>query len=150
VYLVRHAHAGSRAAWSDDDALRPLSPKGTRQAEAILQRLDGEPIGTVVSSPARRCTETVEPLARALDCKVDRRDEFLEGADPATAIVLLLEMAPRNPVICSHGDLIPKMIRRLVADGMKTKDPNISQKGSLWLIEVDDGRPVKGKYYPPS
>ena len=91
-----------------------------------------------------------QPLARRLDCKVDMREEFFEGADPATAISLLLEMAPQNPVICSHGDLIPKMIRRLVADGMKTKDPNISQKASLWLIEVDNGRPVKGKYYPPS
>ena len=50
--------------------------------------------------------------------------------------------------MCSHGDLIPKMIRRLVGAGMRTKDANISQKGSLWVIEVEKGRPVKGKYYP--
>jgi hypothetical protein len=61
-----------------------------------------------------------------------------------------MELAPKNPVVCSHGDLIPKMIRRLAADGMKTKDPNLSQKGSLWVISVEKGRAVKARYHPPS
>jgi 8-oxo-dGTP diphosphatase len=149
VYLVRHAHAGSRSAWHDDDDLRPLSQKGARQASSLLDRLDGETIGCIVSSPSRRCIETVEPLAERLHKEIDIRKEFLEGADPDDAIESLTELAPRNPVICSHGDLIPKMIRRLVAAGTKTKDANISQKGSLWVIDVDNGRPVKARYYPP-
>jgi phosphohistidine phosphatase SixA len=149
VYLVRHAHAGSRASWAEDDDLRPLSPKGARQADALRERLDDAAVGCVVSSPSRRCVETVEPLARELGTKIDTRKEFLEGADPEGALDLLLELAPRDPVVCSHGDLIPKMIRRLVGSGMRTKDANISQKGSLWVIEVEKGRPVKGKYYPP-
>jgi phosphohistidine phosphatase SixA len=149
VYLVRHAHAGSRAAWDDDDDLRPLSQKGTRQAKDLLARFDDENVGCVVSSPSRRCVETVEPLAKRLGTDIDIRKEFLEGADPDDAIASLLKLAPRNPVVCSHGDLIPKMIRRLVAAGMRTKDANISQKGSLWVIEVDKGRPKKARYYPP-
>ena len=28
VYLIRHAHAGSRSGWDGDDDRRPLSPKG--------------------------------------------------------------------------------------------------------------------------
>ena len=149
VYLVRHAHAGSRAAWHDDDDLRPLSQKGRRQAASLLGRLDDEPVGYVVSSPSQRCIETVEPLAEHIGAEIDIRKEFLEGADPDEAVTSLLKLAPRNPVACSHGDLIPKMIRRLVGAGMKTKDPNISQKGSLWVIEVEKGRPVKARYYPP-
>jgi phosphohistidine phosphatase SixA len=149
VYLVRHAHAGSRAAWDGDDDLRPLSPKGTRQAKWLSERLHGDPIGVVVSSPSRRCVETVEPIASMVGTKIDVRKAFAEGADPDEAVLLLLELASVDPVVCSHGDLIPKMIRRLVGDGMKTKDANISQKGSLWLIDVHKGRPVKGKYYPP-
>jgi phosphohistidine phosphatase SixA len=149
VYLVRHAHAGSRASWADDDDLRPLSPKGTRQANALRDRLDDAAVGCIVSSPSRRCVETVEPLARRLGMPVDTRKELLEGADPDDALALVLSLASRDPVVCSHGDLIPKMIRRLVGSGMKTKDANISQKGSLWVIEVDKKRPLKAKYYPP-
>lgn len=150
VYLVRHAHAGSRAGWHDDDDLRPLSPKGTRQAETLLARLEDESVGCVVSSPSRRCVETLEPLAEKLATGIDIHKEFLEGADPDDALTLLMELAPRNPVVCSHGDLIPKMIRRLVGQGMKTKDANISQKGSLWVLEIDKGRAVKARYYPPA
>jgi 8-oxo-dGTP diphosphatase len=149
VYLVRHAHAGSRAAWQGDDDLRPLSPKGSRQADALVERIDCGSVGTVVSSPAQRCIETVTPIAAEAGTKVRARKELLEGADPDAAVALLLELAPRTPVVCSHGDLIPKMIRRLVADGMKTKDANISQKGSLWVIEVEKGKPIRARYHPP-
>lgn len=150
VYLVRHAHAGSRSSWDGDDDERPLSPKGIRQAELLREQLDDTEPGCVVSSPARRCVETVEPLARRLGMKIETYDELVEGADPDDALALVLDLAARNPVVCSHGDLIPKMIRRLVGAGMKTKDANISQKGSLWLIELDKRRPVRAKYYPPA
>lgn len=150
VYLVRHAHAGSRAAWSGDDDQRPLSPTGKRQTDALLQRLGGLRVGCVVSSPSLRCVETVQPLARSLGVEVDMRKELYEGADADDALALLMELAPSDPAVCTHGDLIPKLIRRLVGEGMKTKDANVSQKGSLWVIEVDDGRPVKAKYYPPA
>lgn len=150
VYLVRHAHAGSRGSWPDDDGLRPLSAKGRRQAEALVERIDGHAVGQVVSSPLRRCVETVEPLASKLGAEVVERKELVEGADPDDAFELLMQLAPHNPVLCSHGDLIPKLVRRLVAAGMKTKDPNISQKGSLWVIEIEKGHPAKGRYYPPS
>jgi 8-oxo-dGTP diphosphatase len=156
VYLVRHAHAGSRAAWHDDDDLRPLSAKGARQAAGLIDRVDGaaksskSAVRRVVSSPARRCVETVEPIAEHFGCKVTTKKELAEGADPDDALALVLGMASSSPVVCSHGDLIPKMIRRLVAKGMKTKDANISQKGSLWVVEIEKGRPTKGRYYPPA
>jgi 8-oxo-dGTP diphosphatase len=149
VYLVRHAHAGSRAAWHGDDVLRPLSTKGSRQADALVERIDCDAVGAVVSSPAQRCVETVLPIAARAGMELTTRKELLEGADPDAAVELLLELAPRTPVLCSHGDLIPKMIRRLVADGMKTKDANISQKASLWVIDVAEGRPIKARYHPP-
>jgi 8-oxo-dGTP diphosphatase len=150
VYLVRHAHAGSRAAWSGDDDQRPLSPKGDRQTGALVRQPSELGVGCVVSSPSLRCVQTVQPLARALGIEVDTREELYEGADADDALALMMKLAPHDPAVCTHGDLIPKMIRRLIGEGMKTKDANVSQKGSMWVIEVDDGRPVKGKYYPPA
>ncbi|MFP5332364.1 MAG: NUDIX domain-containing protein, partial [Acidimicrobiia bacterium] len=35
VWLVRHAAAGDRSTWTDDDRVRPLTPKGRNQARAI-------------------------------------------------------------------------------------------------------------------
>jgi hypothetical protein len=52
-------------------------------------------------------------------------------------------------VVVSHGDVIPKVIRRLTADGMRTKDANISQKGSWWTLQTNGGRFLRGRYHAP-
>lgn len=149
VHLVRHAHAGSRSAWTGDDGLRPLSAKGRGQAEGMAERLKGEPITCIVSSPSRRCVETAEPLARMLGIEIEERHELLEGGDPDAVIGLLGRLAPEDAVVVSHGDVIPKVIRRLTADGMHTKDANVSQKGSWWTLLANDGRFVRGRYHAP-
>jgi phosphohistidine phosphatase SixA len=70
LYVVRHAHAGSRSAWLEDDRLRPLSDKGRLQAKAIAERI--VPLGpsVLLTSPYLRCQQTLEPLAR---CALRRR-----------------------------------------------------------------------------
>jgi phosphohistidine phosphatase SixA len=149
AFLIRHAHAGSRSGWKGDDSLRPLSPKGHQQAGRIVERLAHEPITRILSSPALRCTETVEPLGDELGCEVEVDERLSEGADPDDAIELMYQLASAVPAFCSHGDLIPKMVRRLVAKGMKIKDANISQKGSFWVVEIEDHQAVRGRYVPP-
>jgi 8-oxo-dGTP diphosphatase len=150
VYLIRHAHAGSRSDWRGDDRERPISAKGRAQEASLRKRLADQPVGRVLSSPSRRCIETVEGIADDVGVEVEIRPELDEGSDPDAALALLTELTDTNPVICSHGDLLPKLLRRFTAAGMKTKDASISQKGSLWVIEMDDGRPAKGRYYPPA
>ncbi len=111
--------------------------------------LGDEPIVRVFSSPARRCIETVEPLATHLGLKVKRLVELGEGADPFEAIAVLREQGDRDVALCSHGDLIPKVIRRLIGAGMRTRDANISQKGSIWVLGTDQGTITKARYVPP-
>jgi 8-oxo-dGTP diphosphatase len=149
VFLVRHAHAGTRSSWGGQDVDRPISPKGRQQAAGIMALLADAEIRAVLSSPAARCVGTVEPLAeaRGLSVVIDKR--LSEGADALPCIETVLDPGSQGLVLCSHGDLIPKVIRRLVADGMRTNDPNLSQKGSIWVLEVDDGHAVSGRYLPP-
>ena len=149
VYLVRHAHAGNRSGWDGDDAARPLSPKGRQQADGLLDWLDGRTIDRVVSSPAARCRETVAPLADAHGLDIVDDPRLAEGGNARSCIDALVTSGG-DVVLCSHGDLIPKVIRQLRADGMHTKDPNLSQKGSTWVLEVEDGRVVAGRYHPPA
>lgn len=149
LYLVRHAHAGSRAGWNGaDDRERPLSDKGHAQARHFASEVAGASIRKLWSSPAIRCVQTLEPLADALDADVKVAPELAEGADPDAAIAFLVAHARHDTAFCSHGDLIPKVIRRLASNGMRTTDPSIATKGSWWVLEVDGGRIVTGRYVP--
>jgi 8-oxo-dGTP diphosphatase len=149
VYLLRHAHAGNRAQWQGSDAARPLSAKGDAQAEALADLLGDKAIHRVVSSPTERCTRTVAPLADRLGLAVRTRKVLAADADPADAITYLLRQAAQNPVLCTHGELMPKIIRRLRESGMKGHDANIAQKAAGWVLDVEDGSVVRGRYLPP-
>ena len=149
MYLVRHAHAGNRSSWGGDDDDRPLSPKGRGQADGLLEWLADRPITRVLSSPSARCTETVAPLADAHGLEVETDRRLAEGGGAKPCIEAMLALSGDDVVLCSHGDLIPKVIRQLRSDGMDTKDPNLSQKGSTWVLEISGGKVVSGRYHPP-
>jgi 8-oxo-dGTP diphosphatase len=153
VYLVRHGHAASRSRWLGDDDRRPLSATGVLQAEYLVTLLGHADIKQICSSPSVRCTETVAPLARKLGLEIVECQELTEGAEPEDAVTFLLQQAhaaaPGDVVICSHGDLIPRVIRRLAASGTRTIDPNLAQKGSVWELNYDGQTVVEGRYLPP-
>lgn len=151
IYLVRHAHAGSRSAWEGDDRERPLSSRGRGQAAWLTERLGGEKVRRIVTSPHRRCVETVEPLAAALDREVVVDERLAEGADPQDAAEWLVSLSPKTVVACSHGDLIPKVLRYLAAGDLELEDPLLDAKGSIWVLDGDDarGRPTHGRYVAP-
>jgi len=150
IFLARHAHAGKRSEWASDDRLRPLSDRGIKQSEGLVAVVSDIVVGRIISSPYVRCMQTVQPLATKFDIAVETSDEFGEGADDEIAYRLLLELNDHDGVACSHGDVIPHLLRRLVADGMDTDGPLIDQKGSTWIIEMRNGRPFHGRYVPPS
>jgi 8-oxo-(d)GTP phosphatase len=151
IYLIRHAHAAPRSAWAGDDSRRPLSPKGRRQSEHLRELLAGEPTGRILTSPARRCIETVTPLAVARGVPVEEADELAEGAGGKGALRLALRHAGDNPVLCSHGDVIPRILTLLHAAGVRSVIENVAAKGSLWTFAVGaDGTIVSGTYHPPA
>lgn len=155
LYLVRHAHAGSRSAWDADDIDRPLSPRGCKQALHLSTVLAGATPVVVSSSPAVRCVQTVEPVAAAHGLTVTIEPLLFEGLDAGRAISALIKTATDSNgdvVACSHGDLIPRAMGLLVSDGVKLEGPEgpaMSKKGSMWAIEIADGRAVAASYHPP-
>ena len=74
VYLVRHGDAGSKAEWDGPDLARPLSETGRRQAAGLVARLRRYPVHRILSSPADRCRQTVQPLASRLRLAVEVTD----------------------------------------------------------------------------
>jgi 8-oxo-dGTP diphosphatase len=148
VYLVRHAKAGSRSAWTDDDGLRPLSAKGRRQADGLADRLAPLAIDRLVSSPAVRCRQTLEPLAERIGTTVENAEEMAEGAPTAPALALLATLTT-DTAVSAHGDLIPRIVEHLAAGGLLLEDPQPCQKAGTWTLERHDGRFVVGRYTPP-
>lgn len=150
LYLVRHAKAGSRHNFAGDDKLRPLSPPGRRQAEAIGTRLAEAGVQHFVSSPSLRCIQTLRPAAKAVGAKVDTDDRLFEGKS-AAGVLELLATVPDSTALCSHGDVIPETLDALVRRGCEITTIPDWRKGSVWALERgSDGEIVSAEAWPPS
>jgi 8-oxo-(d)GTP phosphatase len=149
AYLVRHAKAGSRSAWSGDDRLRPLSKAGRRQAKGLVSVFAGHKVKRIVSSPAVRCVETVQPLATERNRSIEGREELAEGASFEGALSLLDEVADTPTVLCAHGDLIPEIVEHAEAEGALIVGERGWKKGSAWVLEREAGVIVRATYVPP-
>ena len=147
LLVVRHAHAGERAGWTQEDRLRPLSEKGRRQAAALTDVLAEHRPARILSSPSVRCMTTLEPLADRLGLEVEEDKRLYEGASDAEVASLLDEVA--DAAVCSHGDVIPLLLRRLVDAGMRPKQGLRWAKASTWVVDRDGDRWGAGTYVPP-
>jgi phosphohistidine phosphatase SixA len=144
VYMIRHAQAGDR----DDgprDIYRPLSDKGRRRAGELAEMLSGVGITRILSSPATRCTQTVQPLAEALGLEVEEHAALWEGSDLDEVIAALDVPTDGDLVACSHGDIIPELIERLAAEGATVQGRGC-EKGSLWILERDGDTWLSARY----
>lgn len=152
VWLVRHAAAGDRIAWTDDDRLRPLTAKGHKQARALADALFPHHVDEVYSSPYVRCRQTVEPLAERCGLPVVDSDHLAEGARGGTTLEWIRTLFGRHVVACSHGDVIPSVIRRLEEMGVPLYSPNgvfDVKKASVWTLALEGDRIVSATYTPP-
>ena len=138
LFLVRHAHALGRSGWADDDLERPLSDKGRTQAEAVTAFFADRSVRGVASSQAVRCVDTVTATATAHGLDVEIRPELTEGARPNDLLEYLRDAAATDDamVFCSHGDLIPEVLNRLLREGMVVQGPRGCEKGSIWELET--------------
>ena len=134
LYVVRHAKAGRRTEWDGIDTLRPLSDKGWEQATALAQTLQTLSPSKLISSPATRCMQTLDPLAKAINQEVRVDERLQEGGDIAEMIELF-EDVPDLTVMSSHGDMIPELIRLLERRGMEIDSKPDWRKASVWVIQ---------------
>ena len=149
TYLVRHASAGMRDDADPSDEQRPLDDTGIVQASKLTSWLRHEPIDTIVSSPYLRCRQTVEPLAAALGLEVTVSDALAEGTPIERSWELLASVASRTAVLCSHGDVIPDLIRRAQLRGMHVPGKSGSAKGSVWTLQHWEGETFATGIYTP-
>lgn len=157
LFVVRHVKAGDREKWLEHsaDPDRPITARGRRQAEALAERLAGEGVARLVSSPFLRCVQSLEPLAERLGLAVEVDGRLAEETPFEDALALLREL-PDRTVVCSHGDVIPDLIKALARRGMELATPADWRKATLWVLDgrgelSADGDPVftTGAVEPP-
>ncbi|HEY7886596.1 MAG TPA: phosphoglycerate mutase family protein [Steroidobacteraceae bacterium] len=147
-YIVRHAKAGSRSNWPEDDRLRPLGKKGVNQAEALVTVLESFPITAVYSSPFLRCVQTVEPLARARKLPVKQTSQLAEGHGLAGAMQIMGHPKLDHAVLSTHGDIVWELVEELVNQRVIKPGTGGFDKGSTWVVEVDDGAFTRARFIP--
>jgi 8-oxo-dGTP diphosphatase len=149
VYLVRHAHAGPKEKWQGADLARPLSAQGRKEALGLIERLDGHPVGRVLSSPAERCLQTVQPLAARRGRPVEPAEALGVGGTAAGLLGLLADAALERAVLCTHGELIGGVLGELQRAGVELSDPPQWPKGCTWILRLHAGHGWTGTYLPP-
>ena len=104
LYLLRHAHAGNASEWTGDDSLRPLSPKGRRQAERLgryLAELRFEP-DSILTSPKLRALETAQIVADSLGVAVTTDDRLSGGLDVDVLEAIISGDGGRQIMLVGH------------------------------------------------
>jgi phosphohistidine phosphatase SixA len=149
LLLVRHADAGDKRRWHGPDSLRALSPAGQSEAAGLVVRLADYPVWRILTSPALRCHQTVQALARDRHLRIE--PEVTLGVDVELARVLALveDLRLQDAVVCTHGEVIEQVLGRLAADGLAVDRPLQWPKGSTWLLDGANGRLTRARYLPP-
>jgi phosphohistidine phosphatase SixA len=148
LFLVRHAKAGKRSQWDDDDSLRPLVAEGVRQSEVIAEAIAPLHPTALFSSPFLRCVQTLEPLGKAVGLPVVAHELLAEGVNFIGTVDWMHTLAD-GAVMCSHGDVIPEVIDALERRGMEVSGFRESRKGSVWVLERHNKEFAGGHAWPP-
>lgn len=133
IFLIRHANAGQRTA-DPHDLYRPLVEEGHERARSLADLLADAGITSVLSSPATRCVQTVEPLAAVLNLTVREHPDLWEGSAISHVLALLGHHRDGALAVCSHGDIIPEVIEAVGAAGATIQGRGC-EKGSVWILD---------------
>jgi phosphohistidine phosphatase SixA len=148
VALVRHASAGERIDWSAAENRRPLDRRGEKQAAALPATLAELTLSRVLSSPAMRCVQTVEPLARVHSLAVETDQRLGEG-NARASLELVLALG-QETAVCSHGDNIPFVLSYLQDEGVELGPYPDCKKASTWILTASrPGRFETARYLAP-
>ena len=153
--LLRHAQALDKRSWDGPDEERPLSRRGEAQAVALVAHLSSLPVRRVLSSPALRCRQTVEHLARRLDVPVELSDLLAPDADVTRLGFFVDDRACDDAVLCTHGETLAALLARWQSAQrlrlpipVQRRGKGVTEKSGSWVVEEQSGM-LQARYLPP-
>lgn len=142
--VLRHAKAEKRAAFAArlrgrvvSDQERPLTEEGEAFTPMIALAMAAYGVTAFHSSPARRCFDTLSPLAAAPHQIVREpalsEEDFLDDAGRCAARSRELMLVPQPLVVCSHRPVIPTIFDA-VGRLAKTEAPDAALKPGEFAV----------------
>ncbi len=122
LIVLRHAKAMARADWKGgkavDDGKRPLHDFGKQQAKALIKPLTAFGVRRVVTSPWKRCRDTVLPFATKRKATLVERSQLSELGNakrPARTSNVIEDLLESNKatVVCSHRPSLPTILKTI-------------------------------------
>lgn len=144
LYFLRHAHAFAREDWRGEEAARPLTDKGRKQAEAAAAGLATlrPAIGAIISSPYARAYETAVIVGRVLGMPVESADDLTPGFD-LTRLDHTLTLRPEvdGSLLVGHEPDLSQLVEALISPPGEPKTRVILAKASCCLVVAPDNLP---------
>jgi len=164
LILIRHASAGAKSQWPNDDVSRPLDPAGARDAETLAGLVRCFGVCRVISSPAERCVATVRPYAVMAGADIEVEPAFWVVKDgskadvtqepstnPAAGVAMAQLAAADTPVvICAHRENLPGLVEAACAELGAASPAGLSLRKAEFLVLHRAGRQLAAieRYHP--
>jgi 8-oxo-dGTP diphosphatase len=154
IIALRHGKAMAPSAWDGPDATRPLTARGVQQAASIVPTIAAWSPRRIISSTATRCVTTATPLAVDLGQEIRRsdlisQDAWEDGTSDVRAVVGKRVRARKTAVICSHGPVLPDILREIAlatgtTQGSYLSDAAALETGAFSIVHLSLTNPSSG------
>ncbi|MGH3714917.1 MAG: NUDIX domain-containing protein [Micromonosporaceae bacterium] len=154
VVLVQHATPVAEG-WDGPEVTRPLGEPGEQAALRLAELLAWYVPGRVLSATARRCVQTVEPLASRLELEIGSDSVFdaeshARSPEVTAERLATLTSGDEDPVVvCCERGVIPDTVA-LLADSDDLALPNVrTSDGTAWALSFTGDTLVAADHLDP-
>jgi 8-oxo-dGTP diphosphatase len=136
VIILRHAKATLRADWKGEEAKRPLLPEGVAQAKRLVNILAAYGPKELVTSPWKRCHDTIAPYAKKTQRTLVERGQLTELSNKrrplsTKKVVASLLGESNSGLICTHRPALPSVLEPLANSADKELKAHIKEAAGL-------------------
>ncbi|MDO9397155.1 MAG: NUDIX domain-containing protein [Herbiconiux sp.] len=136
LITLRHAKAVPPYQFRGPDHERTLTERGLGEARAIVPSLLAFSPQKIITSSAKRCRQTVEPVAKVLrlEPKVTAllsQDAYEDGESDVRGVVGKRVRKRVTTILCSHGPVLPDIVREVALATGTAPAATVSRAGDL-------------------
>jgi 8-oxo-(d)GTP phosphatase len=136
IIALRHGKAVPPEQWDGPDATRPLLQRGTDQATSVAHGIAAYRPASLITSTAARCVATIAPTARVTGLEVTEnetisQDSYSGRSDGVAKVVTRRLERAETTVFCSHGPVLPQILRAVADATGGPRELNLSRAAAL-------------------
>jgi 8-oxo-dGTP diphosphatase len=130
LIVLRHAKATPRSDWKGEEAKRPLLPEGLAHAKALPALLAAYGPKLLITSPWKRCHDTIAPYAKQSKKTLVERSQLTDLSNKrrplsTKKVVEGLLGTSKSGLICTHRPALPSVLEPLAQSASEELKPQI-------------------------